>query len=66
MIFSPQKQKFVDAATDMFGGGAVLNKQNVRDASAKAGVPKAGWFMKSSTNKMANRPVLNKFVGMIA
>ena len=40
MIFSPQKQKFVDAATDMFGGGAVLNKQNVRDASAKAGVPK--------------------------
>ena len=47
MIFSPQKQKFIDAATDMFGGGAVLNKQNVRDASAKAGVPKAGWFMKA-------------------
>ena len=40
MIFSPQKQKFIDAATDMFGGGAVLSKQNVRDASAKAGVPK--------------------------
>ena len=33
MNFSPQKQKFIDAATDMFGGGAVLNKQNVRDAS---------------------------------
>ena len=47
MYFSPQKQKFIDAATDMFGGRAVLNKQNVRDASAKAGVPKAGWFMKS-------------------
>ena len=47
MYFSPQKQKFIDAATDMFGGGAVLSKQNVRDASAKAGVPKAGWFMKS-------------------
>ena len=47
MIFSPQKQKFIDAATDMFGGGAVLSKQNVRDASAKAGVPKAGWFMKA-------------------
>ena len=47
MKFSPQKQKFVDAATDMFGDGAVLNKQNVRDASAKAGVPKAGWFMKT-------------------
>ena len=47
MIFSPQKQKFIDAATDMFGGGAVLSKQNVREASAKAGVPLAGWFMKS-------------------
>ena len=47
MYFSPQKQKFIDAATDMFGGGAVLSKQNVRDASAKAGVPKAGWFMKA-------------------
>jgi len=47
MIFSPQKQKFIDAATDMFGSGAVLSKQNVRDASAKAGVPKAGWFMKA-------------------
>ncbi len=47
MIFSPQKQKFIDAATDMFGDGAVLSKQNVREASAKAGVPNAGWFMKS-------------------
>ena len=47
MYFSPQKQKFIDAATDMFGGGAVLSKQNVRDASVKAGVPKAGWFMKA-------------------
>ena len=47
MYFSPQKQKFIDAATDMFGDGGVLDKQGVRDASAKAGVPLAGWFMKS-------------------
>ena len=46
MQFSPQKQRFIDAATDMFGGGSVINKQQVRDASAKAGTPLAGWFMK--------------------
>ena len=45
--FSPQKQKFIDAAIEMFGDGVVLDKQGVRDASAKAGVPLAGWFMKS-------------------
>jgi len=47
MYFSPQKQKFIDAAVDMFGDGVVLDKQGVRDASAKAGVPVAGWFMKT-------------------
>ena len=31
MIFSPQKQKFVDSATEMFGIGTVINKQQVRD-----------------------------------
>ena len=46
MIFSPQKQKFVDSATEMFGIGTVINKQQVREASANAGVPLAGWFMK--------------------
>ena len=45
MIFSPQKQKFVDSATEMFGIGTVINKQQVRDASTNAGVPLAGWFM---------------------
>ena len=44
--FSPQKQKFIDSANDMFGAGSIINKQNVRDASANANVPKAGWFMK--------------------
>ena len=46
MIFSPQKQKFVDSATEMFGVGTVINKQQVIAASANAGVPKAGWFKK--------------------
>ena len=35
MYFSPQKQKFIDAAIEMFGDGVVLDKQGVRDASAK-------------------------------
>ena len=45
MIFSPQKQKFIDSATEMFGVGTVINKQQVREASTNAGVPLAGWFM---------------------
>ena len=44
--FSPQKQKFIDSATDMFGAGSVINKQQVRDASANANIPKAGWFIR--------------------
>ena len=44
--FSPQKQKFVDAATEMFGAGSVINKQQIRQSSEQAGVPLAGWFMK--------------------
>ena len=43
-MFSPQKQKFVDSATTMYGAGTVINKQLVREASAAAGVPKAGWL----------------------
>ena len=43
--FSPQKQKFIDSANDMFGAGSTINKQQVRDASANANVPTAGWFM---------------------
>ena len=46
MYFSPQKQKFIDSATEMFGAGSVLTNQQVKDASASAGIPKAGWFQK--------------------
>ena len=46
MYFSPQKQKFIDSATDMFGAGSILTNQQVVDASKSAGIPKAGWFKK--------------------
>jgi len=46
MYFSPQKQKFIDSATEMFGAGSVLTNQQVKDASTSAGIPKAGWFKK--------------------
>ena len=44
---SPRKKLFVDTATEMFGDGAILTNAEVKEASAKAGVPKAGWFKKS-------------------
>ena len=46
MTFSPQKQKFIDSATDLFGAGSILTYQQVKDASYSAGIPKAGWFKK--------------------
>ena len=46
MKFSPQKQKFVNSATEMFGAGSIISRQQVVTASETAGVPKAGWFMK--------------------
>ena len=46
MKFSPQKQKFIDSATDMFGAGSIITNKQVEDASYSAGIPKAGWFKK--------------------
>ena len=46
MYLSPRKKLFVDAATEMFGAGSVISKQNVREAAEKAGVPFPTWFMK--------------------
>ena len=45
MKFSPQKQKFIDKATEMFGAGSILQKKDVVEASKAAGIPKAGWFL---------------------
>ena len=44
---TPQKQKFVDSASELFGAGSIINKQQVKEASAKVGIPTARWFMKS-------------------
>ena len=47
MNLSPRKKLFVDTATEMFGDGAIITNMQVKEASAKAGVPKAGWFKKA-------------------
>ena len=46
MYLSPRKKLFVDIASEMFGDGAVISKQNVREAAEKAEVPFPTWFMK--------------------
>tara|TARA_R110000744_G_scaffold262319_1_gene376937 strand:- start:222 stop:1364 length:1143 start_codon:yes stop_codon:yes gene_type:complete len=46
MKITPRKKLFVDAATEMFGDGSIISKQNVREAAKKAGVPFPTWFMK--------------------
>ena len=46
MYLSPRKKLFVDTATEMFGDGSIISKQNVREAAEKAGVPFPTWFMK--------------------
>jgi hypothetical protein len=47
MNLTPRKKLFVDAAIQMFGDAAVITNAQVKEASKKAGVPKAGWFKKS-------------------
>jgi len=47
MYLSPRKKLFVDTASEMFGEGAIITKQNTRDAADKAGVPFPGWFRRS-------------------
>ena len=47
MYLSPRKKLFVDTASEMFGEGSIITKQNTRDAADKAGVPFPGWFRRS-------------------
>jgi hypothetical protein len=47
MYLSPRKKLFVDTATEMFGAGSVITNSQLKEASAAAGVPKAGWFKKA-------------------
>ena len=44
MNLSPQKQKFIDSATEMFGAGSVITNKQIKEASAAVGIPRAGWF----------------------
>ena len=46
MNLSPRKKLFVDTATEMFGAGAVINKQQVISARDKAGIPYPFWLGK--------------------
>ncbi len=46
MYLSPRKKLFVDTASEMFGDGADISKENVREAAKKAKVPFPTWFMK--------------------
>ena len=41
---TPRKKLFVDTAAEMFGNGATINKQMVREAAEKAGIPYPTWF----------------------
>jgi len=47
MNLSPQKQKFVDGASEMFGAGAILTKADTKKAAASVKVPFPTWFRKS-------------------
>ena len=44
MNLTPRKKLFVDTAAEMFGDGAVISKQDVREAAEKAGIPVPTWF----------------------
>ena len=46
MNLSPRKQLFVDTASEMFGVGSTISKEQIIEASKKADVPVAGWFRK--------------------
>ena len=44
MNLSPRKKLFVDTAAKIFGSGAIISKQNIREAADEAGIPVPTWF----------------------
>ena len=44
---TPRKKLFVETAAEMYGNGAIISKDEIRNAAAKAGVPFPTWFRKS-------------------
>ena len=47
MKLTPKKLQFVVCASEMYGNGTVINKQQTRDAAERAGVPFPTWFRKN-------------------
>ena len=47
MKLTPRKKLFVESAAGMFGEGAVINKQEIREAADKAGVPYPSWMSRT-------------------
>ena len=41
---TPRKKLFVDTAAEMFGSGAIISKQMIREAAAKVDIPVPTWF----------------------
>ena len=44
---TPRKKLFVEIAAEMFGDGAVIDKQEIREAADKAGVPYPSWMSRT-------------------
>ena len=44
MKLTPRKKLFVETAAGMYGNGAVIDKQEIRKAADKAGVPYPSWM----------------------
>ena len=44
MYLSPRKKLFVDTATEMFGVGSVITKNQIREVASKAKIPVPTWF----------------------
>ena len=47
MKLTPKKLQFVVCASEMYGNGTVINKQQTRDAAERAGLPFPTWFRKN-------------------
>ena len=45
MKLTPKKLQFVVCASEMYGNGTVINKQQTRDAAERAGLPVPTWFL---------------------
>ena len=47
MKLTPRKKLFVETAAGMYGNGAVIDKQEIREAADKAGIPYPSWMSRT-------------------